>query len=319
MQIKPVKLFENGYMLQPLPFGGEEGMEKFDPAIRYRSSLQNYVIDTGDEVILVDTGLPKEFPEQVPDEKTILFMGNKITDYVSALAEAGYQPEQISKILVTHKHADHTGELRSFPNATIYCSREDLDSDEMKPYKNTLAATFEDGPYHNFPRSQKIAEGIRYIPAPGHTKGNSIVIVEDGGLFYMIHGDITYTDEALYENKLSTIFEDLEAARTSLDMVREFIRNNPTVYVSTHTPLGYENLEAKRVCDLDNPPESIPPKEAIVKESTGKYVCTVCGYVYDPEIGDLDHGIPAGTKFEELPENWNCPRCGQAKDKFTKA
>ena len=189
----------------------------------------------------------------------------------------------------------------------------------MKPYKNTVAATFEDGPYHNFPRSQKIAEGIRYIPAPCHTKGNSIVIVEDGGLFYMIHGDITYTDEALYENKLSTIFEDLEAARTSLDMVREFIRNNPTVYVSTHTPLGYENLEAKRVCDLDNPPESIPPKEAIVKESTGKYVCTVCGYVYDPEIGDPDHGIPAGTKFEELPENWNCPRCGQAKDKFTKA
>ena len=49
-----------------------------------------------------------------------------------------------------------------------------------------------------------------------------------------------------------------------------------------------------------------------------KYECP-CGYIYDPEIGDPDHGIPAGTKFEELPENWNCPRCGQAKDKFTKA
>lgn len=46
MIIKAVKLFENGYMLQPMAFGGE-GKEGFDPKVRYRSSLQNYVIDTG--------------------------------------------------------------------------------------------------------------------------------------------------------------------------------------------------------------------------------------------------------------------------------
>ena len=100
MKISAVKLFENGYMLQPFAFGGEEGVEKFDPRIRYRSSLQNYVIDTGKEVILVDTGMPKEFPEQVPDAKTPIFMGNKITDYVSALKKVGYEPDQVSKILV---------------------------------------------------------------------------------------------------------------------------------------------------------------------------------------------------------------------------
>ena len=61
----------------------------------------------------------------------------------------------------------------------------------------------------------------------------------------MIHGDVTYTDEALYENKLSVVFEDKAAARDTLNQVREFIKNNPTVYVSTHTPLGYENLENK--------------------------------------------------------------------------
>ena len=55
----------------------------------------------------------------------------------------------------------------------------------------------------------------------------------------MIHGYVTYTDEALYMNKLSIATEDKVAARDTLNKVREFIKNNPTVYVSTHTPLGY--------------------------------------------------------------------------------
>ncbi len=47
-----------------------------------------------------------------------------------------------------------------------------------------------------------------------------------------------------------------------------------------------------------------------------KYECTVCGYIYDPEIGDPDSGIPAGTPFEELPDDWVCPDCGVEKDWF---
>ena len=76
----------------------------------------------------------------------------------------------------------------------------------------------------------------------------------------MIHGDITYTDEALYANKLSVVYEDIGKARETLDNVREFITNNPTVYLSTHTPLGPENLENRYIIDLENPPESIYPE-----------------------------------------------------------
>jgi rubredoxin len=47
-----------------------------------------------------------------------------------------------------------------------------------------------------------------------------------------------------------------------------------------------------------------------------KYECTVCGYIYDPEIGDPDNGVPAGTPFEELPDDWVCPDCGIEKDWF---
>ena len=47
-----------------------------------------------------------------------------------------------------------------------------------------------------------------------------------------------------------------------------------------------------------------------------KYICSNCGYVYDPEIGDPENGIPPGTKFEDLPNDWHCPVCYVSKDMF---
>lgn len=320
MEIKAVKFRKEGFYSQPFAFGGEEGMDKFNPQIRYRGSLQNYLIDTGDEVILVDTGLPGGTPEEVPDETSLAFTGKDICSYMDALSSLGYKPEQITKILLTHKHADHSGELKSFPNAKIYVNEEETGADELQGITNIEPVKFTDGAYYNFPQSQKIRDGIYFIKAKGHTNGNSIVIVENEGLFYMIHGDITYVDEALYENKLSVVYDDLKEARITLDRVREFIRNHPTVYMGTHTPQGYENLEAKRVMDLDNPVPTVPiDYEVFTKTASGKYVCSICGYVYDPAVGDPDNGIPAGTPFEELPEDWHCPRCKQGKDKFNKA
>lgn len=321
ISVKPVVYRDQGFMNQPFAFGGEDGMEAFDPAVRYRSGLQNYVIDTGDEVILVDTGFPKGTPEESPNETTPIYTGHDVLPYMDALAELGYGPENVSKILLTHKHADHSGELRSFPNAQIFVNENEVGAAELEGIPNIVPVAFTDGPYKNFPESQKIAEGVWYIRAEGHTKGNSIVVVEDAaeGLFYLIHGDVTYTDEALYANKLSVVYEDKAAARETLDRVRAFVAANPTVYLSTHTPVALESLEDKRVVDLDNPPETIPVGDITFKTRTGKYVCSVCGYVYDPEIGDETQGIPAGTPFEDLPDDWCCPRCRQPKSAFNPA
>jgi len=49
-----------------------------------------------------------------------------------------------------------------------------------------------------------------------------------------------------------------------------------------------------------------------------KYVCKVCGYVYDPKEGDEEGGIAPGTKFEDLPDDWTCPLCGASKEEFEK-
>lgn len=47
-----------------------------------------------------------------------------------------------------------------------------------------------------------------------------------------------------------------------------------------------------------------------------KYVCTACGYIYDPEVGDENSGIAPGTAFEDLPDSWVCPLCGAGKGAF---
>ena len=316
MKIQAVKFRENGFMTQPFAFGGEEGVEKFDSKIKYRSCLQNYVVDTGKEIILVDTGLPADFPEEVPNEKTQIYTGNNIKSYIEALKDLGYKPGQVSKILLTHKHPDHSGELKSFPNAQIFVNSEECDANELKNIPNINPVNFTDGSYYNFSESQKITDGVYFIKAKGRTKGNSLVIIEDDGLFYMIQGDITYTDEALYENKISIVDEDKIESRKTLNSIREFITNHPTVYLSTHTPLGYENLEKKYVIDLNNPPKTIPVGDITFKTKSGKYVCSICGYVYDPKIGDETQGIAPGTPFENLPEDWHCPICKQPKSKF---
>lgn len=65
--------------------------------------------------------------------------------------------------------------------------------------------------------------------------------------------------------------------------------------------------------------------QKVTKESTkedkqmDKYFCNPCGYTYDPEKGDPEHGIAPGTAFEDIPDDWCCPICGVSKDMFMKA
>ena len=68
-------------------------------------------------------------------------------------------------------------------------------------------------------------------------------------------------------------------------------------------------------------PKTAPSYIEEKKEETAKmakYKCNVCGYVYDPELGDLDGGIKPGTPFEAIPDDWTCPVCGASKDQFEK-
>jgi flavin reductase (DIM6/NTAB) family NADH-FMN oxidoreductase RutF/rubredoxin len=60
------------------------------------------------------------------------------------------------------------------------------------------------------------------------------------------------------------------------------------------------------------------PKKEKEEKKMDKYICDVCGYIYDPEKGDPDNGVPAGTSFDDVPDDWVCPVCGAGKGSFSK-
>ena len=76
--------------------------------------------------------------------------------------------------------------------------------------------------------------------------------------------------------------------------------------------------QVKRGTTPKTAPSYIKERKETVPKMT-KYECTVCGYIYDPELGDADGGIKPGTPFEDLPDDWVCPVCGASKDQFEKA
>ncbi|MFA9377016.1 MAG: MBL fold metallo-hydrolase [Lachnotalea sp.] len=249
MKIIALEFYKNGEMQESFAFGGSRAQEKINEDKTYPSSLQNYLIDTGKEVILVDTGLPVETTDFKKEPNQKLYVGEKVNDFLTAFQKTGYKPEDVNKIIVTHKHPDHTGELKLFPKAKVYIS--EIEAQAMKLQgENIVPVSFKDGAYKNFKESEKITDDIVMLPAYGHTKGNSIAVIESDGLYYMIQGDVTYTDEALRQSELSVVFEDIELAKETLANVREFVKENDTVYLSTHTPEALTSLAQKQIMKL---------------------------------------------------------------------
>ena len=75
--------------------------------------------------------------------------------------------------------------------------------------------------------------------------------------------------------------------------------------------------QVKRGATPKTAPSYIEERKETVSKMA-KYECTVCGYIYDPELGDPDGGIKPGTPFEDIPDDWVCPVCGASKDQFEK-
>jgi flavin reductase (DIM6/NTAB) family NADH-FMN oxidoreductase RutF/rubredoxin len=89
--------------------------------------------------------------------------------------------------------------------------------------------------------------------------------------------------------------------------------NEPLTYEYYHVVKG--GISPKTAPTYNKEIDTIQKKEVKKME---KYVCTVCGYVYDPEKGDPENGVKPGTKFEDIPNDWVCPVCGAGKEDFDK-
>jgi flavin reductase (DIM6/NTAB) family NADH-FMN oxidoreductase RutF/rubredoxin len=86
----------------------------------------------------------------------------------------------------------------------------------------------------------------------------------------------------------------------------------PMTYAYYHQVKGGKAPKTAPTYQQEAPKAPAPPAKA------ARYTCTVCGYIYDPAVGDGEAKIPAGTRFEDLPAEWVCPVCGAGKDQFEK-
>ncbi|OZG70384.1 MBL fold metallo-hydrolase [Hahella sp. CCB-MM4] len=190
------------------------------------TSINTFVIDTGEHVAIVDTGAGEIFGD---------FGGHLVEN----LKAAGYQPEQIDAVLLTHIHGDHSsGLVRSgkmvFPNATVYADKQDVDfwlNPENKAKVNdTLKKGFEWAeqsvtPYlkaekvEAFSKDGELLPGISTVATHGHTPGHTVYEVESQGQRIRFIGDLLHIRDIQFARPEITIDFDVnspEAARQRL-------------------------------------------------------------------------------------------------------
>jgi len=110
------------------------------------------------------------------------------------------------------------------------------------------------------------------------------------------------------------------------DVVEDLDCGTHTIFVGRVTdgnilnnelPLTYAYYhEVKKGKSPKTAPTYVPEEPKPKTEKAPKYVCTICGYTYNPEEGDPDAGVKPGTPFTDIPEDWSCPICGADKSKF---
>ena len=92
-------------------------------------------------------------------------------------------------------------------------------------------------------------------------------------------------------------------------------KKEPMTYAYYH--MVKKGLTPKNAATYQKTPESTQEKTT-GGDKMSKYRCLICGYEYDPTLGDIDGGIQPGTAFEDIPDTWVCPICGASKDQFEK-
>lgn len=135
-----------------------------------------------------------------------LFYGPSPNKLPASLKAAGYTPEQIADVLVTHAHDDHTGGLvvdgkLVFPNATVHIDRREFVNSMVAPYQMV-------GQLARFEGSVELAPGVRGEPLPGHTPGHSGFVLESKCQKLLFRGDLMHVEEVQFPApRVNSVFE----------------------------------------------------------------------------------------------------------------
>jgi glyoxylase-like metal-dependent hydrolase (beta-lactamase superfamily II) len=186
-------------------------------ADQVETSFNAYLVNTGDKLVLIDTGAGALF-------------GPTLGNLTKNLRAAGYRPEQVDEVYISHMHPDHVGGLmaggkRAFPNATVridqhdtafWLSKANLDAapaDTKAFFQGAMASV---NPYGNvgklkpFDGPTELVRGIRATPTYGHTPGHTIFTVESRGEKLVLWGDLMHVAAVQFEDPTVTIAFDTD-------------------------------------------------------------------------------------------------------------
>lgn len=213
----------------------ESLLNRSSPDGQIASAANAFLINTGTKLVLVDTGNGR--------------MGNPaMGNVVANLRAAGYEPEKIDEIYLTHMHPDHIGGLvsgteRIFPNATVYANKIEaeywLNDSAMNAASDTAKRTYQAakvaitpyinaGKFKTFEGNTGLIPGIRTASAFGHTPGHTMYFIESKGKTLVLWGDIIHVAAVQFANPAVALSFDsdiVEAIKSRQQILTEVAKN----------------------------------------------------------------------------------------------
>jgi len=193
------------------------------------TSVNGYLINTGTKLVLVDTGAASLF-------------GPTLGKLVSNLKAAGYTPDQVDAVLITHMHPDHVGGLMSegklvFANATVHADRHDADfwlsqanmdkapKESQGFFQGAMASMnpyVTAGKFKPFNGNTELVPGIKAQASAGHTPGHSTFVVESQGQKLVLWGDLMHVAAVQFANPAVTIQYDTDSKAAAVQRQRAY-------------------------------------------------------------------------------------------------
>jgi glyoxylase-like metal-dependent hydrolase (beta-lactamase superfamily II) len=218
------------------------------------TSVNGYLVNTGTKLVLIDTGAAGLFGPT---------LGNLLTN----LKAAGYQPEQVDEIYITHMHADHVGGLMAadklaFPNAIVRADKHDADfwlsqanldkapADAKGFFQGAMASLnpyVAAGKFKAFDGDTELVPGIKALATRGHTPGHSIYKVESKGQTLVLWGDLMHVAAVQFPEPGVTIQFDTDSKNAALQRKRAYAEAAKQGYMVGSAHISFPGLGHLRV------------------------------------------------------------------------
>jgi glyoxylase-like metal-dependent hydrolase (beta-lactamase superfamily II) len=213
------------------------------------TSVNGYLINTGSKLVLIDTGAAGLF-------------GPTLGNLLANLKAAGYQPEQVDEIYITHMHADHVGGLvadgkLAFPNAVVRADQHDADfwlsaanlekaPAEMKGFFQGAQASLNPyvaaGKFKPFNGDTELVPGIKAVAAAGHTPGHSTYLVESQGQTLALWGDLMHVAAVQFGSPSVTIQFDTDSKAAAVQRKKAYAEAAKRGYLVGSAHLSFPGL-----------------------------------------------------------------------------